>query len=853
MQYYRNFVPRFSAVAKPLRTKLLGAPSTWHKVDGKVPYTKEEVQSFEELKARLMSEPILGHPMWELPFQLHTDASMNGLGATLVQMQPFEDGKTREVVISYASRSLKDPETRYCIWELECLAIVWAMRLYRMYLMKKFKVLTDSTAAKAIMVTPQEDSGGRIIRWALAVQDFDFDIEHRKAAQNASADALSRLPNPSSTPYNEGETCVDPAPSFVADATEDGSDERDDDPEEGGDHISFFEGGDLQAHTVQDFVNAQNKDDSDGTRKLKLNAVGSRAETGTSRPYYYDADQRGLLRKVGPEGKRDLTFVPLGLRAFILHRYHGLPVSGHLGQRRVYHMIGAHYCWPGMRKTIRRWVAACLICKRRKTPRHGKAGVFAPISNATSPGMKIAVDITTASQMSSDGYKCILTILDLFTRYVIAVPLRRKNAKEVAEALFTHVFCRSGRPRLIISDQGREFVNKGLAALLEMYQIQFKPTGGYQPQANPVERYHRFLNHVMTMLSTTYGGDWPAYLPIACFVYNTSRNDTTGHTPFELTYAQENPGLLQEVMNTEQVGTAENMDPRYVALFHDQARLRLERVYKLVIEQQTKAHNRNADAVHRLRGTTRKDGLSPPLLTFEIGDYVLHWEPQQSERLRVDAEDELEEVFVKAPAKWTFKWTGPHRVTKKVPSSSGFTYWIWHETRAQTLRCHANKLHHYQPWSDTITSTSGAIEGRRPYKSGEWADTDALVVVPLGRPFPFGVAKVIRADAQGSLALQWYGNKNEDVRDTYLPGWKNGAARYYAAQPKRAKHEAYMTTDDEVSIHQRDVVLHSFELTPSGKLPQPILRAIAEHPYVWWRPKGTPDDPALDDLERRAD
>jgi hypothetical protein len=101
--------------------------------------------------------------------------------------------------------------------------------------------------------------------------------------------------------------------------------------------------------------------------------------------------------------------------------------------------------------------------------------------------------------------------------------------------------------------------------------------------------------------------------------------------------------------------------------------------------------------------------------------------------------------------------------------------------------------------------------------------------------------------------LQWYGNKNEDVRDTYLPGWKNGAARYYAAQPKRAKHEAYMTTDDEVSIHQRDVVLHSFELTPSGKLPQPILRAIAEHPYVWWRPKGTPDDPALDDLERRAD
>jgi hypothetical protein len=443
-------------------------------------------------------------------------------------------------------------------------------------------------------------------------------------------------------------------------------------------------------------------------------------------------------------------------------------------------------------------------------------------------------------------------VLDLFTRYVIAVPLRRKNAKEVAEALFTHVFCRSGRPLVIISDQGREFVNKGLAALLEMYQIRFKPTGGYQPQANPVERYHRFLNHVMTMLSTTYGGDWPAYLPIACFVYNTSRNDSTGHTPFELTYAQENPRLLQEVLDTEQVGTAENMDPRYVALFHEQARLRLRRVYELVIAQQTKAHNRNADAVHRLRNTTRKDGCSPPLLTFELGDYVLHWEPQQSEQLRVDAADELEEITLKAPSKWTFKWTGPHKVTKKTPSSSGFTYWIWHERRAQTLQCHVNKLAHYQPWSDTITSTSGAIESARTYKSGEWAETGVLVVVPLGRPFPFGVAKVLRADAQGSLALQWYGNKVGDVRGALLPGWKDGKARYYAVQPRKAKHEAYLTADDEVSVHQRDVVLHTFELTPSGKLPQPILRAVAEHPYVWWSPQETPDDPAIDDDDERA-
>jgi hypothetical protein len=103
------------------------------------------------------------------------------------------------------------------------------------------------------------------------------------------------------------------------------------------------------------------------------------------------------------------------------------------------------------------------------------------------------------------------------------------------------------------------------------------------------------------------------------------------------------------------------------------------------------------------------------------------------------------------------------------------------------------------------------------------------------------------------LALQWYGNKNNDVRGALLSGWKDAKVRYYAVQPKKAKHEAYMTDDDDVAVHQRDVVLHAFELTPSGRLPQPILRAIAEHPYVWWSPQGTPDDPAIDDDEARAD
>jgi hypothetical protein len=82
----------------------------------------------------------------------------------------------------------------------------------------------------------------------------------------------------------------------------------------------------------------------------------------------------------------------------------------------------------------------------------------------------------------------------LFTRYVIAVPLASKKATVVAEALFTHEFAVHGLPDYVRSDEGKEFVNSGLQNLYQQWGIQPILTGGYRPWANPVERYHRYIN-----------------------------------------------------------------------------------------------------------------------------------------------------------------------------------------------------------------------------------------------------------------------------------------------------------------------------------------------------------------------
>jgi hypothetical protein len=100
--------------------------------------------------------------------------------------------------------------------------------------------------------------------------------------------------------------------------------------------------------------------------------------------------------------------------------------------------------------------------------------------------------------------KYILTILCIFTRFVIAIPIASKSTHDVSEALFNYAFASHGRPLSVRSDEGKEFVNAGLPALHRRWNIDPITTGGWRPWANPVERYHRYLNVGMSLLSTKF-------------------------------------------------------------------------------------------------------------------------------------------------------------------------------------------------------------------------------------------------------------------------------------------------------------------------------------------------------------
>ena len=140
-----------------------------------------------------MSAPVLAYLQFnsEHPFILETHANAKGLSAVLAQQQ--EDDKVHP--IAFASRSHNAQERNYGITEMETLAVVWAAKLFRPYLMGHHcEAITDHANCTSLL--SQRNPSPKLARWAMCIQELDLKIHHRLEKSNLVADALPRHPLP---------------------------------------------------------------------------------------------------------------------------------------------------------------------------------------------------------------------------------------------------------------------------------------------------------------------------------------------------------------------------------------------------------------------------------------------------------------------------------------------------------------------------------------------------------------------------------------------------------------------------------------------------------------------------------
>lgn len=180
VSYFRKFIEGFSRIASPLYDLMK---------DINFDFGKKHYEAFVKLKGMLVTRPVLGIYCVGGETQLHTDASSSGYGAVLLQMQK-EDKVFHPIM--YFSRKTTDAEAKLHSFELETLAVVYAIKRFRPYLFGiRFTIVTDCNALKLTLA--KRDLNAKIDRWALFLEEYNFEVVHRSGDRMRHVDALSRM------------------------------------------------------------------------------------------------------------------------------------------------------------------------------------------------------------------------------------------------------------------------------------------------------------------------------------------------------------------------------------------------------------------------------------------------------------------------------------------------------------------------------------------------------------------------------------------------------------------------------------------------------------------------------------
>eukprot|EP00873_Tetraselmis_striata_P007045 jgi/Tetstr1/427309/TSEL_017478.t1 len=630
--YYCRFLESFSLVKAPL-TALTKKDEPWK-------WGAAEQQSFDAIKAMLVSAPVLRHPDWRRPFVMHTDWSRAGVGACLSQV----DDNGVEYAVSFASRMNTPVEADLSSYEGEVGAVVWAVQRFRYYLYgNHFQLITNRKAMEWLRTTAR--LRGKLARWSLMLAEYDFSIKHRPGKDNTVPDLLSRRPMPAepvrATSDADGTATAIAtqrrSPAAMADASAmfggcSPSKCLGRTPALPSAHAAFATQCIAMAFTAGVYASQELHWP---TRDVWSSPVAISYLRGETMPADVSVEVwQQLVRRCAKYSwhnekewlhTRDTAReVPKPEeRPDAIRRVHAS--IGHLGRHRTFQVLARHFVGPGMHKDVGAWSSsAARACDRVKASFNQNHDRLKPMP-LFGLFYRFSVDSAGPLPTSSEGHKYVIVIVEHFSKWIELVSVRDLEASTTAKAFHERVLARYGAPVEVVTDNGTEYQG-AFREQLERHGIQPVNIPPGHPQANGMaERIVQVLKVALRKVVPTLGtASWHSWMPVIEFGYPVSKQATTGYSPYFLLFgchhvAQDQVrALLEEPVDMDNDIAVINL----ITQRADMLRAAMPKAFERALQAQQR------DVV-RYRKVRRGD-VQPRRHRFEIGSYVYVAQPPLS-------------------------------------------------------------------------------------------------------------------------------------------------------------------------------------------------------------------------------
>jgi hypothetical protein len=242
--------------------------------------------------------------------------------------------------------------------------------------------------------------------------------------------------------------------------------------------------------------------------------------------------------------------VPEKMRREVLEWAHGDIMSGHLGIEKTLDRLKNRFYWKGMHADVENWINECLTCVSKKKPTTVDYIMSIPVEPI--PFARIGMDFLGPLPTTEDGNRYILTFTDYFTKYAIAIPMKRTDANSTAEELVNNIMLTYGAPGIISSDRGANFLSKVVLGTIACLGSVKATTSAFHPQTNGLcERFNQPLVSMLRSFVNEKQNNWDKLIKFATFAYNSSKHAVTKFSPHFLLYGEEPKLPLDNILQLE--------------------------------------------------------------------------------------------------------------------------------------------------------------------------------------------------------------------------------------------------------------------------------------------------------------